>query len=518
MSHIHRSAAIAGGRLRQFVVLALFALLGLGAALQAHAQAPAGDPPDRVARLSDASGQVWLFNQDDNEWVAVDRNRPLTTGDRIATDNDAHAEITLGTTTLRLDGATELEIVQLDDRTYRVHLHGGSAVARLRSAQSLAEFALETDEGLFRVQAVGRYRFDHFDQASDLTVYNGQAVFEGRNSALPLATGQHAQFWLDASGAPQYNMLEPARDAFAAWNDERERAENRPVAAVRYVSPEMTGSDDLDRYGQWEQSPDYGPLWTPANVAVDWAPYSAGHWAWVRPWGWTWVDAAPWGFAPFHYGRWVNYRNRWCWAPGTYVARPVYAPALVAWIGGPRVGVSIGVGARRAAGGLVPARAARGLRAELPHQPALRARDQHHARHQRHQHHDDRQQRERRGRSARVRQPPISERRDGGAGRRAHGASAGRPRRRPVPKRSAGSRARLRCAAGSGHGHGTGGHAARPGPPAGGPATEPAAIPGPGAGRARGSARWPGRAADGRRVAPGDAAGRASQWLAGCAR
>ncbi len=75
----------------------------------------------------------------------------------------------------------------------------------------------------------------------------------------------------------------------------------------------------------------------PRVVASGWAPYSTGRWAWVQPWGWTWVDDAPWGFAPFHYGRWVYLRNSWCWAPGSYVRRPVYAPALVAWIGGPRL-------------------------------------------------------------------------------------------------------------------------------------------------------------------------------------
>ncbi len=326
--------------------VALMALLCLGAALQARAQGSAADadPPDRVARLSEANGQVWLFSPDANEWLAVNRNRPLTTGDRVATDNGAHAEITLGSTTLRLDSATELEIVLLDDNRYNVQLHSGSVAARLRNAQSVAEFALDTDEGRFRAQTVGRYRFDRFERASDLTVESGQAVFEGRNSALPLTTGQHAQFWVDAGGAAQYNMVEPARDSFAAWNAERDRAEVRPTAAVRYVSPEMTGAEDLDRYGQWEQTPEYGPIWTPRAVAVGWAPYNAGHWAYVRPWGWTWVDDAPWGFAPFHYGRWVYHRNAWCWAPGTYVARPVYAPALVAWIGGPSVSVSINIG------------------------------------------------------------------------------------------------------------------------------------------------------------------------------
>ncbi len=323
-------------------LVVLTALLALGAALSAHAQSD--DPPSRAARLSDVVGQVWLYSADADEWVTVARNRPLTTGDRIATDNGARAEITLGTTTLRLDSGTELEIARLDEARYSVVLRGGSVAARLRSPQAVAEFDLSTDEGRFRAQAVGRYRFDRFEQTSDITVRAGQAIYEARNSALPVAAGQHAQFWIDGAGVPQYATVQPLRDAFAGWNDERDRAENRPVTATRFVSPEMTGAEDLDRYGQWQQTPEYGVLWVPSSVTAGWAPYTTGHWAWVRPWGWTWVDDAPWGFAPFHYGRWVNHRNAWCWAPGTYVARPVYAPALVAWIGAPRANLSISIG------------------------------------------------------------------------------------------------------------------------------------------------------------------------------
>jgi hypothetical protein len=288
---------------RLWVVVAA-ALLAFGAALSARAQS-AGDPPSRAARLSEAEGQVWLYSSESDEWVTVARNRPLTTGDRIATDNGARAEITLGTTTLRLDAATELEIARLDDTRYSVRLRGGSVAARLRNPQSLGEFEMVTDEGRFRVLSVGRYRFDRFDQTSDVTVLNGQATYEARNTALPVTTGQHAQFWIDAAGVPQYAIVQPARDAFASWNDDRDRAEDRTVTAgaPRYVSPEMTGAEDLDRYGQWEQTPEYGALWVPRSVAADWAPYTTGHWAWVRPWGWTWVDDAPWGFAPFHYGR-----------------------------------------------------------------------------------------------------------------------------------------------------------------------------------------------------------------------
>ena len=198
-----RALQAPGARLSgRFWIVALTALLALGAALSARAQS-AGDPPGRAARLSEVEGQVWLYSTDSDEWITVARNRPLTTGDRIATDNGARAEITLGTTTLRLDGATELEIARLDDTRYSVRLRGGSVAARLRNPQALAEFEMVTDEGRFRVQSVGRYRFDRFDQASDVTVFNGQATYEARNTALPVTAGQHAQFWVDSSGVPQ---------------------------------------------------------------------------------------------------------------------------------------------------------------------------------------------------------------------------------------------------------------------------------------------------------------------------
>ena len=80
--------------------------------------------------------------------------------------------------------------------------------------------------------------------------------------------------------------------------------------------------------------PDYGPVWAPTVVVEGWAPYSSGCWAWVDPWGWTWIDDAPWGFAPFHYGRWAFRHNAWGWVPGAHIGHAVYAPALVTFVGG----------------------------------------------------------------------------------------------------------------------------------------------------------------------------------------
>ena len=327
---------------QRIVRLATALLLGAAVIPAALAQAEA-DPPGRVGRLADLTGKVWLFSQESGDWVEASRNMPLTAGDRLSTDAGARAEVRIGSTALRLDSGSELEVLRLDDERMSLQLHNGSLAARLRNREAANEFDLKTAEGQFTVQRAGRYRFDRTDGTSHLTVYTGQSLYEGPRSALTVNSGQHAEFWIDAADAAQYSITEPQQDAFAAWNNERDRSDDRSVSA-RYVSPEMTGVEDLDRNGRWEQSPEYGPLWIPRSVAPGWAPYSSGHWAWVRPWGWTWVDDAAWGFAPFHYGRWVWRSNVWCWAPGTYVARPVYAPALVAWVGGPSLSVSLSIG------------------------------------------------------------------------------------------------------------------------------------------------------------------------------
>jgi hypothetical protein len=140
---------------------------------------------------------------------------------------------------------------------------------------------------------------------------------------------------------------EKSSDEFLLWVEQsnEDQPQQTPDQSTRYVSAETTGADALDRYGRWDSLPDTEPVWFPTSVPGDWAPYRFGHWDWIGPWGWTWVDDQPWGFAPFHYGRWVNIDGRWGWVPGAIEAHPVYAPALVAFVdasdapaGGPAAG------------------------------------------------------------------------------------------------------------------------------------------------------------------------------------
>jgi hypothetical protein len=330
----------------QRLLLGLALLCAAALAPVARAQtAGVVDPPARVGRLADLQGTVWFFDTQTGEWQTAARNRPVTTGDRLSTDNGARAEVRVGPNSLRLDGGSEIEVLQLDDQSMRVQLHSGSLALRLHAREAASGFEIDTAEGRLTPQRAGYYRVDRTDEVTAATVWDGAMHFEASDSALDIAPGQRVEFWRD--GPTHYSTGEPARDAFSSWALARDRSDERS-ASTRYVSPEMTGWEDLDRYGRWETTPDYGPLWVPMAVEPDWAPYRYGQWAWVSPWGWTWVDNAPWGFAPFHYGRWVWFRSHWCWTPGAYAARPVYAPALVAWVGGPNVSVSISIGSRSA--------------------------------------------------------------------------------------------------------------------------------------------------------------------------
>jgi hypothetical protein len=117
-------------------------------------------------------------------------------------------------------------------------------------------------------------------------------------------------------------------DAFDEWALERDRRDDYVLSTepARNMPADIVGYEDLDKYGTWRDEPDYGYVWTPTYVSAGWSPYRFGRYTYVSGWGWAWIDDAPWGFAPYHYGRWVTVGNRWCWVPGPRLGRPVGRP------------------------------------------------------------------------------------------------------------------------------------------------------------------------------------------------
>jgi hypothetical protein len=310
------------------------------------------DPPARAARLSYAQGTVSFEPAGTDDWVDAIVNRPMTTGDKVWADRDGRAEIRIDSYAMRLGAQTGFSFLNLDDQTVQIRLTEGSLNVHVRRFDDNQTLEIDTPNLAFNVLRPGSYRID-VNENGDTTVVairNGQGEVTGGGSAYPVHAGDSVSF----SGTDQLDADVqglPDDDDFDRWNSDRDRRWDHSTSQ-RYVSDDVVGYEDLDDNGGWRQVPEYGTIWFPHTTIVGWAPYRYGHWVWISPWGWTWVDDAPWGFAPFHYGRWVVVGGVWGWVPSpprpavvtvAYV-RPVYAPALVAWVGGPHFGVGVSVG------------------------------------------------------------------------------------------------------------------------------------------------------------------------------
>jgi hypothetical protein len=308
-------------------------------------QGPGQDPPGRVARLSYSVGSVSFQPGGEGDWVQAVPNRPLTTGDNLWADKDSRAELQTGSTSIRMDSETSVTLLDLDDRTTQLKLSQGSIIVRVRHLDDEDHYEVDTPNLAFQIQSNGEYRIDVNADGTetDATVWHGRGEATGGGNSYVVVADQLARF----TGTDQLNHeidQIPNSDDFDNFAFQRDGREDHAESS-NYISPEMTGASDLDEYGHWRYAADYGPVWAPAAVAPGWAPYRYGHWVWVEPWGWSWVEDEPWGFAPFHYGRWAFVESSWCWVPGPFYARPVYAPALVAFVGGGGFGFGVGIGA-----------------------------------------------------------------------------------------------------------------------------------------------------------------------------
>jgi hypothetical protein len=109
----------------------------------------------------------------------------------------------------------------------------------------------------------------------------------------------------------------------------------QPVDDNSYVQTESDSAGTYDVFydrlapeGRWFRDDDYGYVWQPnvAESTTDWRPYADGHWVWTDR-GWFWDSNEDFGWATYHYGRWILIAGvGWVWVPGDQ-----WAPAWVSW-------------------------------------------------------------------------------------------------------------------------------------------------------------------------------------------
>ena len=267
------------------VVCGLVATAGISTA-----RADDADPPGRVARLSLAEGSVSLQPAGVNDWTNATVNRPLTTGDKIWADRDSRAELDLGIAAIRMGSTTGFSFLNLDDHTAQMNVTAGTVIVHVREAGQDQTFEVDTPNVAVTLLGPGDYRVEVND-AGDATVVkvsDGDAEVAATGQTVPVHTQQAYLF----SGTNQVTADRAslgAPDSLDSWSLDRDRREQQAAQQNDYVDPEVAGASELNDYGNWESTPEYGAVWTPTDVPEDWAPYQYGRWVWVSPWdgrGW----------------------------------------------------------------------------------------------------------------------------------------------------------------------------------------------------------------------------------------
>jgi hypothetical protein len=292
------------------------------------------DPPARVARLGYMEGSVSFQPAGEDDWVGAVPNRPMTTGDKVWADQNSRAEVQLGSAVIRLAPNTGFSFLNLDDNTVQIQLTSGAISFTVRRLNDGDDFEVDTPNLAFTVGQPGHYRVNASEDGSNtvVTIREGEGQATGNGQTYTLHGGQAGTFsGTDSLNADVEQIGGP--DPFDSWSETRDHRYDYSRSA-QYLSHDVVGYDDLDDNGDWRDDPNYGHVWFPNRVDAGWAPYHEGHWDWISPWGWTWVDDSSWGYAPFHYGRWVAVGGRWGWVAGPVAVQAVYAPALVVFIGG----------------------------------------------------------------------------------------------------------------------------------------------------------------------------------------
>jgi hypothetical protein len=329
-------------RICWFSFLFLFTLAGHAVAATNDGDAWSPTPP----RLSFIDGEVSYWRAGAEDWARARPNLALAEGDALYAGRDANFEVQFGSRSyIRADEDSQLSLLELAEHRIQFKLTSGLVSFDMRSLVVGDSVEVSTPDAVFVIKNPGYYRVEVNNQDTHfITRRGGEATVitaDGRTLSI-----YPSEDIVVTSGRPVKvaTYAAPAPDAWDRWNDARSDRSGESISA-RYLPPGVYGAEELDHYGRWRVVPSYGSVWIPHDVGADWVPYSTGSWVWDPYYEWTWVDDAPWGWAPFHYGRWVYIDGFWAWAPGPVVRRPVYSPALVAFmVRGHDVSVRVSVG------------------------------------------------------------------------------------------------------------------------------------------------------------------------------
>ena len=326
----------------------LATLLTAGMLLTGGLSLAAKPPPSEAqtatpARISHIEGDVSFWRPGASEWTPARVNTPLAPGDSLFTGRNGNVEVQIGPRAfLRAAAGTQVGLDNQEPGFAQFSVTAGRASLDLGELARAQTVELDTPNAAFTIERPGYYHADVTEASTTFqTQRGGSATMTPAGGVASTIAASQQVVITGTDGARVDVGPAPGLTEWDRWNSQR-TAQFVTSPSARHVGAGVYGTQELDRHGSWRTVESYGSVWVPRAVASGWTPYSTGRWIWDPRYGWTWLDDEPWGWAPYHYGRWVHANGFWGWAPGPVVTRPVYAPALVVFLGG-AVRVSVGL-------------------------------------------------------------------------------------------------------------------------------------------------------------------------------
>lgn len=303
-------------------------LLVLFSAWPAVVRAQDSAPPAHIA-FAEGSASLDREGQAQPATAGV----PFLAGDRLRTTGGRIEVLFPDGSALEIDEYSSVDLLSAT----LLRVTGGRIMLIVSGAEDQASalrYQVDTPVASASTDGPGEYRVALLSGPAgleaELAVVRGLASLRTERGSTPVRAGERSLARdLEAPSFPQ--VFNSARfDAFDRWAALRRDARMGTAQSAQYLPRELQMyGGTFDRYGAWQQEPQYGYVWYPA-ASPDWRPYYNGYWSANGPYGWTWIGLDVWGWPTHHYGRWGFSRSRWFWIPERR-----WAPSWVTWAAAP---------------------------------------------------------------------------------------------------------------------------------------------------------------------------------------
>jgi hypothetical protein len=318
--------------------------LTLGVLIFLIGNTTAGEPApgETYARVRHAEGSSTVESAGIRGTLAVVVNRPIVPGDIVAS-HEGRVEIVLADASVVWVDRQSLVVFEslgsgtsgegdilIDLRRGRLHVETPGP------SETHTAFRIDAEAGSIDLRSAGSFRIQSEAGVTHLASFGGVAEFSGDAGSVLVRGGQSSSVPMAGGPTSPRRFGMARRDEFDRFHDGR-RVTYAGTADAGVSHEEPAGLPDgleaflpeLSFHGTWQDHPQFGAVWRP-HASATWGPFVQGSWEWY-PTGWLWIAAEPWGWAPYHYGRWEHDTTTgWFWIPGS-----TWSGAWVAFAVGP---------------------------------------------------------------------------------------------------------------------------------------------------------------------------------------